>query len=75
MVRDGFHRRPLLPDLDEYRMFLNGRHKLSHFFENRRGEHHRLPVFRSVRDNAFDILDEPHVEHPVGFVQDEDIDP
>jgi len=33
-----------------------------------------LPDLRQHRDDAFDIRDEAHVEHPVGLVDDEDLD-
>ena len=35
-------------------------------------EEQRLPGFRQQTDDAFDIGDEPHIEHPVGLVDDQD---
>ena len=37
-----------------------------------RGQHHRLPPHRQLRDDVLDVGDEAHVEHAVGFVDDED---
>ena len=37
-------------------------------------EHQGLPLLRDLRDDAPDVLDEPHVEHPVGLVEDEYLD-
>src|SRR5713226_363719 len=36
------------------------------------GEAHRLPLFREDRDNALDRWQETHVQHAVGFIEDED---
>ena len=45
-------------------------------FHNRRRhgrrEHHGLALGRHRRHDAPDVLDEPHVEHPIGLVQHED---
>ena len=39
-----------------------------------RGEQHRLPRRRRLRADALDVLVEAHVEHPVGLVEDEDLE-
>ena len=41
---------------------------------HRRGEEQRLPLDRQGRGDAPDRVDEAHVEHPVGFVQDKHLD-
>ncbi len=40
----------------------------------RRGEEHRLAVAREPADDPVDLRLEAHVEHPVGLVEDEDLD-
>ena len=37
-------------------------------------EEHRLPVAREPPHDAVDLRLEAHVEHPVGLVEDEDLD-
>ena len=39
-----------------------------------RGEEQRLPLRRKLGDDRADVVDEAHVEHPVGFVEHEDVD-
>ena len=39
-----------------------------------RGEHQRLPLHRKLGDDFADVVDEAHVEHPVGFVEHEELD-
>jgi len=38
----------------------------------RRGEEHRLPLGRDQRHDLAHVIDEPHVEHPVGLVEHEE---
>ena len=38
----------------------------------RRREEHRLPVLRQEANDPVDLRLEPHVEHPVGLVENED---
>ena len=40
----------------------------------RGGEAQRLPSLRQQRDDAADRGQESHVEHAVGFVEDQDLD-
>jgi hypothetical protein len=40
----------------------------------RRREHEVLPAGREQRDDPLDIREEAHVEHPVGLIEDEDLD-
>src|SRR3989344_2768737 len=35
----------------------------------RRREKERVPLFRHVRENMLHVIDESHVEHPVGLVE------
>ena len=39
------------------------------------GEQQGLALCRQLRDDPADVVDEAHVEHPVGLVQHEDVDP
>jgi hypothetical protein len=38
------------------------------------GEQQRLALLRQFRDDRADVMDEAHVEHAVGFVEDEHLD-
>ncbi len=42
---------------------------------HRRREQQRLALLRQRGDDAAHVADEAHVEHPVGFVEHEDLDP
>ena len=48
-------------------------HRLD-FLRHGRREHQRLPLPGDQGDHAPDIVDESHVQHAVGLVQDEDLD-
>jgi small subunit ribosomal protein S21 len=41
---------------------------------HRSGKQQRLPVARQLRDYLMDIVDEAHIEHSIGFVEDEKLD-
>ena len=41
---------------------------------HRRRKEERLPLFGQQRKYPFDVVDETHVEHPVGFVEHEEAD-
>ena len=41
---------------------------------HRRREHQCLPVRRKLGDDFADIVNEAHVEHAIGFIQDETLD-
>ncbi|KFB73092.1 MAG: hypothetical protein AW09_001664 [Candidatus Accumulibacter phosphatis] len=47
-------------------------HVANHSVERRR-EQHRLARARRRGNDPFDVLDETHVQHAVGFVQDQDL--
>ena len=38
---------------------------------HRCGEQQRLPLRRKLRDDFADVVDEAHIEHPVGFIEHE----
>jgi hypothetical protein len=71
---DAFGRRYLGCDVDAYRIAEDRADELGDRARNRRGEEERLPLRRDCRDDLPDVVDEPHVEHAVGFVEDEDLD-
>ena len=48
--------------------------EFSHFVGKSRGEKQVLPLRGQQRQHAADVVDKAHVEHAVGFVQDEDLD-
>ena len=41
---------------------------------HRGGKQQRLPLARNLVDDAAQIVDEAHVEHPIGLVEDQDFD-
>ena len=64
----------LAADLD----LLGVRHQLAgepaHAVGHRGRKEERLPVGRGSPDDLLHVVDEAHVEHPVGFVEDEHLD-
>ena len=38
---------------------------------HRCGKQQRLPLRRKLRDDLADVVDEAHIEHPVGFIEHE----
>ena len=42
---------------------------------HRRGEEERLPFRRQMPEHAADVGEEAHVQHAVGFIEDEDLEP
>jgi hypothetical protein len=48
--------------------------ELFHFGGEGRGEQHRLPLFRHGFDDSFYIRQKTHVEHAVGFIQNQNFD-
>ena len=52
-------------------------HRIGQFYDvvgHRRREEERLPLFGQQREDSPDVVDETHVEHSVGFVEDEEAD-
>ena len=61
-------------DLDPHRIAEQGGGEADDLGRHRRGEHQRLPFRGEFLDDAADVDDEAHVQHPVRLVQDEDLD-
>jgi hypothetical protein len=61
-------------DLDPDRITEQGARKADDLRRHRGGEHQGLPLRGKFLDDAADVEDEPHVQHPVRLVQDEDLD-
>jgi len=74
-LRDDLDRRVAAGDLDQRRRIQQVVGELLDFVGERRGEQQVLPLPRQQREDPLDVADEPHVEHPVGLVEDEDLDP
>ena len=52
-------------------------HRIGQFYDvvgHRRREEERLPLCGQQREDSPDVVDETHVEHSVGFVEDEEAD-
>ena len=61
-------------DLDLGRIAEDGPRQPPDLVRERRREHQVLPSRRQELDDPLDVRQEAHVEHPVGLVQDEDLD-
>ena len=71
MLFDGFHRIASLPDFDGLRIAKDLCRKRGDLVRHRGREEHRLPVGRQRCNDGADVVYEPHVQHPVGFIQHE----
>ena len=72
-IRDHHRRRRGPVDRDFLRIDHVGVGQPADFGRHRGAEQHRLAQRRQLFDDAFDIRNEAHVEHPVGFVDHEDL--
>ena len=66
-------RRPLLPDVQ--RIVEHVPRQLANRRRHRRAEEQRLAACRHVLENLANLRQKPHVEHPIGFVEHEVLDP
>ena len=73
--RDDFDRRVAPRDLDQCRRIEQAVGEILDLIGKRRREQQVLPLPGQEGENPLDVADEAHVEHPVGFVEDEDLDP
>jgi hypothetical protein len=75
-LRDGFGGGVALRDLDQLRRFQQLVGKLLDFAGERCGEQEVLAFRRGgkQRHDALDVGNEPHVQHPIGFVEHENLD-
>jgi hypothetical protein len=60
-------------DFDRDGVLHEARGELSHLVRKGRREEQVLPLERQELEDAADVVDEAHVEHAVGFVEDEDL--
>jgi hypothetical protein len=58
-------------DFDPQRLVKHIAGELGNIVRHRRGEQHRLPRLRQQCHDVAHVLDETHVEHAIGFVDDE----
>ena len=61
-------------DLDALGRFQHVAHQLDDVVGHGGGEQHRLPLLGQMRHDLAHVADEAHVQHAVGFVDDEDFD-
>ena len=75
-LHDGVRRRVAPRDFDQLRLVQERVGELLDFVREGRREEQILPAHRSgqQRHDALDVGNEAHVEHAVGFVEDEDLD-
>ena len=66
-------RRPLLPHVQRIVEHVPG--QLANRRRHRRAEEQRLAARRHVLENLANLRQKPHVEHPIGFVEHEVLDP
>ena len=71
---DLLDRAALRRDLDLLRVLENFRRKLGDVVRHGGREQQRLAVLRDRGRDATDVADEAHVEHAIGFVEDEEAD-
>lgn len=67
MVSRQLHR----PDINSHEVIHEIRRQLPHFLWPRRRPHQRLPVRPDLLNNLSDLRLETHVQHPIGFVQNQ----
>jgi hypothetical protein len=60
--------------LDGHRVLHERARQLADLVGEGGGEEQVLPLRRQQREDAADVVDEAHVEHAVGLVEDEDLD-
>ena len=70
-VRDGFGYLVAASDFDQHRRLEHGVGEALDFFRESGREEQALSLLRQHVEDAGDIGDETHVEHPVGFVEDQ----
>ena len=73
-LRDGLGGIRAATDLDNFRRVLKFVRERFDLFRERGGEHQRLPLFRKLADNLPDGRKKTHVQHAVGFVEDEKLE-
>ena len=61
-------------EVDRHRVVQHLARQLRDRRRHRRAEEQRLPLRRQVAQHAADVRQEAHVEHPVGFVEHEELE-
>ena len=72
LLRNFLHRRLFGGNGDMHRVVDQRPGQRHHVRLQGRGEKERLPFDRQLGDDLADVANEPHVEHPVGFVEHKD---
>ncbi len=72
---DDLDRRVARRDLDHRRRVQQAVGEVFDLVGEGRREQQVLPLLRQQREDPLDVADEAHVEHPVGLVEDQDLDP
>ena len=62
-------------DLDVFRIHKQVEGQFLHFRRHGCGKEKGLALIRKATDDLPHVVDEPHIEHAISFVQDEDLDP
>src|SRR5205085_11935749 len=62
------------PNLDHLRFPQHPRSQALNLRRERRGKKEGLPVGRDLFDDSAHIREKSHVEHPIDFIEDEDVD-
>ena len=73
-LRDARRRLRDALDVDLHRIVQEFTRELQNRRRHRRAEEERLALWRQVFQHALDVRQEAHVQHPVGFVQDQELD-
>ena len=71
LLHNRLHRRRLRRHLHASRVMQKRLGKLCNFLRHRGRKKQRLPFFRQPSNDFSNIPDEAHVQHPVGFIQNE----
>ena len=70
---DGRHSHRLLLDLHIFRIARIPFDQIANRSRHRGRKENRLPLLRRVFEDGFDVIAETHVEHDVGFVEDDQL--
>ena len=74
MLFDLFHSGDTRRNFDPGRLIQNAARQFDHTRGHSGGKEKRLAFFGQIGDNFLNIANEPHVEHPVRFIQHQEFD-